>query len=409
MNDNGLNRGEDPELGSLFRSYGEQYRERQKLPLYQRKAMYAIENCRTARLGGHIEQCDRCGFRHIFYNSCCNRHCPKCQWLNKEKWLAKQMDNLLPVPYYHVVFTIPDILNPMALVNKEVIYNILFRAAKETPIEFCRDPKHLGAEIGFLAILHTWGQNLMDHPHLHCIVSGGGLSQDRKRWILPRKHTKRKKFFIHVNIISALFKKKFMDYLKASYWKGDLKLVGRISYLSTYKSFRKFKSELYEKKWITYCKSPFGWTEQVLQYLGSYTQRVAISNQRIMKIENGKVTFLWKDYRDGNRKKLMTLDAFEFIRRFLLHILPPRFVKIRQYGIWSNRNKKNKLNLCKALLGVQKTNQTPNELTSWQDLVEEVTGIDLRICPKCGEGRMVRKQTIRPVAHAPPVKIRIAV
>jgi len=307
----------------------------------------------------------------------------------------------------------PDDLNPMALVNQRVIYRILFRAGSETLLELGRDPKHLGGEIGVLATLHTWGQNMLDHPHLHCIVTGGGLSEDGQRWVLPKKakkkNGKRKKFFIHVNVISDLFKKKFLAYLQRAYDRGELKFVGKTAALESPDAFKKLKAELYAKKWVTYCKAPFGGPEQVLGYLACYTHRVAISNHRLIKIEDGKVFFKWRDYRDG-KTKVMRLEPFEFIRRFLLHVLPSNFYKIRYYGIWSNCNRKTKLKRCQEILGVA-TAQEPSSTPSmtWEDFLLELTGVDPRLCPKCGKGRMVTKEILPAVkavpkrgAHAPP-------
>lgn len=388
-------------MADIFRFYGSSYREANSLPLYKLKAMSAIESCRTSVLGGHIDECDLCGHQRNSYNSCRNRHCPKCQSLAKEKWLTARMAYLLPIPYFHVVFTIPKSLNRLTLVNQKVVYGILFRSAKETLLELGKDPKHLGGDIGFIAVLHTWGQTLIDHPHLHCIVTGGGLSEDGKKWLSPKKAIK-KDFFIHVNIISDLFKKKFLAYFKEAYLLDTLKFVGEITSLGTKCEFTKLIKELYKKKWNTYCKEPFGGPEHVLKYLGGYTHRVAISNNRIIKLENDKVTFRWRDYNDNNKNKTMSLDAFEFIRRFLLHILPSGFVKIRYYGILSSRNRKTKLKKCKDILGVTVNKEiTTSQPESWEDLLFKLNGIDPRICPRCKKGHMVLKEVIQPLKRAP--------
>jgi hypothetical protein len=365
--------------------------------------MSAIEKCRTSALGGHVDECDVCGYQRISYNSCRNRHCPKCQSLAREEWLIARKADLLPVSYFHIVFTIPDILNPIALVNQRIIYNILFKSASETLLVLGKDPKHLGAEIGFIAALHTWGQNMLDHPHLHCIVPGGGLSEDGREWLLPKKMTEERDFFVHVNVISDLFKKKFLYYLKAAYKDGTLKFEGKIQPLGTRRAFQQFIDKLYSLKWVTYCKQPFGGPEQVLEYLGRYTHRVAISNNRIVKLEDDKVTFRWRDYRDENKTKLMTVDVFEFIRRFLLHILPDGFMKIRYYGILASRNNNTKLRRCKEILDVEfdQEQDTPRP-QSWEDLLFELTGIDPRICPECKKGRMIHKDIIQRATHAPP-------
>lgn len=390
-----------PEVADIFRQFGTDYRIKNKISLQQHKAMNAIVACRTSALGGYIDQCDSCGHERISYCSCRNRHCPKCQALAREKWLLARKADLLPIPYFHVVLTIPDSLNPLALVNQRVVYDILFRAGSETLLELGRDLKHLGAEIGIMAVLHTWGQNLTDHPHLHCIVTGGGLSKDGTKWIYPKKTKKGNDFFVHVDVISELFKKKFMYYLKEAYDAGQLKFEGKISYLQSKARFNKFKDELYNKKWVTYCKETFGSPEHVINYLGGYTHRVAISNNRIVKLEDGKVTFKWKDYSDSNKQRLMTLEAWEFIRRFLLHILPYGFFKIRYYGILSNRNHKTKLAKCKEILRVIECEQHSATIT-WIDLFFDLTGIDLRICPVCKQGRMRLKETIKPLNHSPP-------
>lgn len=329
------------EIADIFSKYGGACREKHKLPINTLKAMSAIEFCRTDKLGGHVDKCDECGHIRISYNSCRNRHCPKCQNLNKERWLEERKKELLPIQYFHVVFTLPDELNPLTLRNKKEIYTILFKASSETLLELSEDNKYLGANIGFISILHTWGQNLMDHPHIHSIVTGGGLSLDEKRWISSRKD-----FFIPVKVISKLFRGKFLYYLKKTYSSNNLKFDGTKKELAEKKDFQKLIDKLYKKEWVVYSEPPFKNATYVLEYLGRYTHKVAISNHRILKIEDGKVTFKWRDYKDNNKNKAMTLDAFEFIRRFLLHILPRSFVKIRHYGTLSNRNRKAKLKKC---------------------------------------------------------------
>jgi hypothetical protein len=398
-------RAKSLEVADIFRAYGEAYRSAYGVPLPHRRVMSAIEKCRTEALGGHVDECDTCGYRHPFYNSCRNRHCPTCGALERAKWLAARQADLLPVMYFHVVLTLPDDLNPMALVNQEVVYRILFRAGSETLLELGRDPKHLGGEIGVLATLHTWGQNMLDHPHLHCITTGGGLSEDGQRWVLPKKaikkNGKRRKFFVHVNVISDLFKKKFLAYLQEAYDHGELKFVGKIAAFESPEAFKKLKAGLYAKKWVTYCKAPFGGPKQVLSYLAGYTHRVAISNHRLIKIEDGRVFFKWRDYRDG-KTKVMRLEAFEFIRRFLLHVLPGNFYKIRYYGIWSSRNRKTKLKHCQELLGVTTAPEAlPSAAFNWEDWLCELTGIDPRVCPKCGKGRMVTREILPAVKVVP--------
>lgn len=391
-----------PEVADILREYGSAYQAAHKIPPLHRKVINAIVKCRTEALGGHLEECDQCGYQHPFYNSCRNRHCPKCGALAKERWLAARQKELLPVSYFHTVFTLPEDLNPIALVNQKIVYDILFRAASETLLTLGRDPKHLGGDTGVLAVLHTWGQNQLDHPHLHCIVPGGGLSLDGKKWLLPKKMSKNKAFFVHVNIISDLFKKKFLAYFRKAHKIGTLKFVGKTAYLADNWVFQKLIDKLYMKKWVTYCKEPFGSSKEVLKYLARYTHRVAISNDRIMKLQDGKVTFKWRDYKDHGRQKLMSLDTFEFIRRFLLHVLPKNFYKIRYYGLWSNRNRKTKIQTCREILG-----QTPDsdlaelQTLSWQDLLFELTGIDMRKCPQCNKGRMVTIKLLPKLRAAP--------
>jgi len=357
--------------------------------------MRAIEICRTALLGGHVDECDQCGALKISYNSCRNRHCPKCQCLDKERWLEARKRDLLPSRYFHVVFTLPDLLRPLALRNQKVLYQLLFRASSETLKELSEDPRHLGAEIGFIALLHTWSQALMDHPHLHCIVTAGGLSLDGRQWI-PCKG----EFLIHVKVLSRLFRGKLLAYLKEAYEKARLAFPGKIASLKEKKVFNALLNDLYEKEWVVYCKPPFQSPQTVMDYLARYTHRVAISNDRLVKLKDGKITFRYRDRNHNDQIRLMTLDASEFIRRFLLHILPDGFVKIRHYGILSTRNRKTKLVQCKALLGVHHHTDQDQEKTKvpWEDLLEQITGVDPRICPYCGKGKMVLKEVLDPTA-----------
>lgn len=400
---NTTRRTDGTEVADVFRTYGSAYQEAYKLPTQSLKVMSAIEKCRTSELGGIKYQCDndRCSHMVISYKPCGNRHCPKCDFLKKEKWLLARQRDLLPVTYYHNVFTIPEELNPLTLVNQRVIYDILFRAGSETLIDLCKDSKHMGGQIGLIAVLHTWGQNMMDHPHLHCIVPGGGLSFDEKRWLKPKKTTKDKDFFIHINIISDLFKKKFLAYLKRTYQKGELTFVGKTAYLRDQNQFQALVDKLYAKEWVSYCKVPFQGAKKVLEYLGRYVYKVAISNHRIVKIADDRVTFRWWDYR-SQTEKLMTLEVFEFIRRFLLHVLPKGYFKIRYYGIFASRNLKTKLYSCKQLLAIA-VNQDIDELLSlsWQDFIYELLGIDFRKCPKCKKGRMNSIELL-PASHGPP-------
>jgi hypothetical protein len=382
------------EVADIFRAFGPAYRELHglEMPLRHLRVMRAVEICRTAELGGHIDQCDHCGQRKISYNSCRNRHCPKCQSLEKERWLEARKKDLLPTSYFHLVFTLPEGLRPLALRNQKVVYSLLFKAASETLLQLAKDPKYLGAEIGFIALLHTWSQTLIDHPHLHCIVTGGGLSLDGhgQQWISSRKG-----FFIPVKVLSSLFRGKFLDALQKVYGAGKLKFPGKIEVLKGAPAFKKFLTDLYQQEWVVYCKPPLKRAEQVMEYLGRYTHRVALSNDRLVDLKENRVTLRWRDSADGNRIKLLTLEVFEFIRRFLLHVLPDRFVKIRHYGLLSNRSRKRKLLRCQKLLGVS-TQEEPEESPkeSWEDLLTRLTGVDPRVCPFCGQGKMVRREIL---------------
>jgi Putative transposase/Transposase zinc-binding domain len=381
------------EVADIFRGHGPQYRRFHgaSMPPEQWRVMRAIEFCRTAALGGHVDQCDQCGYRRISYNSCRNRHCPKCQSLAKAKWLQQRQAELLPIGYYHVVFTVPESIASVALQNKRVVYNILFRATSETLRTIASDPKHLGAEIGFLAVLHTWGQNLMHHPHLHCVVPGGGLSPDRTHWVTCR----RKRFFLPVRVLSRMFRGKFLDYLKQAFDQGKLKFYGILKHLADRRSFNDLLQTARKSDWVVYAKRPFGGPAQVLDYLGRYTHRVAISNHRLLGLKDGKVTFRLKDYRQGNYQATMTLEAEEFIRRFLLHVLPSGFMRLRHFGFLGNRYRTQKLSLCRDLLNLgDSTHPQPEKSQDWKARYEALTGESLLICPACQHGRMVQVETI---------------
>jgi hypothetical protein len=349
---------------------------------HQRKAFHAIRDCRTAALGGHVEyveQCDACGHRVISYNSCRDRHCPKCQAMARAKWLAGRQAELLPVAYFHVVFTLPQGIGGLALQNAREVYRILFRAASETLLTIAADPKHLGAEVAFLAVLHTWGQNLHLHPHLHCVVPGGGISPDGARWVSCRKSS----FFLPVRVLSSRFRNVFLTYLRKAHREGKLKFHGEMIALAEADRFEALCRRVGRIKWVVFAKAPFGGPEQVLKYLARYTHRVAISNRRLLSMENGRVTFEWKNYAAGNQTQAMTLDAGEFIRRFLLHVLPRGFVRIRQYGFLANRARGKKLALCRALLGAPaKAVIVANEASAAEQ--------ERNLCPVCGIGHMVR-------------------
>jgi hypothetical protein len=386
------------EVADIFRLYGPEHRRSHPMPLHHLRAMHAIEVCRTATLGGHRYQYS-CGHVDISYNSCRNRHCPKCQTLNKEKWIEARCDDLLPIQYFHVVFTIPSELNPLVIMNQKVMYNILFRSVSETLMELSMNPRHLGARTGFIGILHTWGQNLMDHPHIHCVVPGGGLSPEGTRWVSCRKG-----FFIPVRVMSSLFRGKFLYYLKSSFVSGDLIFPGSIRHLKDTNVFEVFRGRFYHKKWVVYCKPPFDGAEGVLKYLGRYTHRIAISNNRILKVQDGNISFRWRDYADGDKQKTMTLKADEFIRRFLLHVLPPRYVRIRHFGLLANRSRKDNIALCRELIGSLKTvTKEKDKPETWQDQLLRICGIDVTTCPVCKKGTILMVELLLPFrCNGPP-------
>lgn len=384
------------EVQDIFLTYSKDFRSKHKLTPVQHKAMSAIQRCRTSQLGGHKEVCESCGHTQISYNSCRNRHCPKCQTLAKERWIDNQKGNLLNIGYFHVVFTLPDSLNRMVYQNQEALYGLLFKTVAETLSELAADKKYLGAKLGFSSILHTWGQNLMHHPHIHCVVPGGGLSPLGK-WVNSRK-----KFFIPVKVLSRKFRGKFLYYLKQLYSQNKLEFHGSQKHLANGQEFNKLLTSLYSKEWVVYCKPPFKNASCVVEYLGRYTHRVAISNHRIVSMKDGHVTFKWRDYKDGRKLKLMTLAADEFIRRFLIHILPSRFMKIRHYGLLGNRNKNTKLKLCKQLTHTPVATQ---EKASTLQLILKITGKDLSKCPYCGSDKLSRFMYLD---KSPPVIIKTA-
>lgn len=378
------------EVADIFRQCGPAFRTEHTATLSrgQRRVMSAIEQCRTAALGGHVEQCDACGHQRIAYNSCRNRHCPKCQSLARDQWLQNRQAELLPVEYFHVVFTVPQEVAAIAYQNKDVVYNILFQATAQTLRTIGADPKHLGAEIGFIAILHTWGQNLLHHPHLHCVVPGGGFSVDGQRWVSCRSG-----FFVPVRVLSRLFRRLFLELLLQAFDGGGLRFFNSLEALQDRLAFAKYLAPTTKTEWVVYAKAPFGGPKQVLEYLGRYTHRVAISNNRLLDFSDGAVTFAWKDYRHASKNKTMRLDADEFIRRFLLHVLPSGFQRIRSYGFLANRYRKAKIELSRKLLGVAVpvvAVDMPVQANDYRERYQRLTGQSLRDCPHCGKGQMVR-------------------
>lgn len=386
---------EKPDLADVFRAHGH------KLAFLlpeQRKVMNAILSCRTAGLGGHVLKCDECGALEISYNSCRNRHCPKCQSLAKAKWIMAREEELLPVSYFHIVFTFSDLLYPFALQNKKTVYDILFQASSETLKEVAANPDNLGADIGFISILHTWDQKQNQHPHIHCIVPGGGLARDKTRWIASAPN-----FFLSVKILSVVFRAKFLSYLENAFRRNKLVFYGQTADLADPAAFKRLLQQSCQTNWVVYSKRPFAGPSQVLEYLGRYTHRVAISNNRILSMTDTSVTFQWRDRKNGGALKEMTLDAVEFLRRFLLHVLPFGFMKIRHYGFLGNPAKKEAIALCRSLAQDQaesrKSHETPR---GWKDLLLFLTGKDLSVCPHCGKGHLFVLEKL-PKQAGPPL------
>jgi predicted Zn-ribbon and HTH transcriptional regulator len=368
------------ELGDIFRNYGEPYRQNRALPLSHLRVMRAVERCRTAALGGHLKQCDACGFEHPAYNSCRNRHCPKCQSLAKARWLEKQKLELLPVGYFHLVFTVPHELNQLILVNKKPLINILFHAVSEALLEFART--HFGGTLGLTTVLHTWDQTLLDHFHLHCLIPAGALSGDQNRWIPARKN-----FLFPVTALSIVFRGKFLDFLKKAFNRKKLLFPGQSAPLADTATFTLLLRRLRQKPWVVYAKKPFASPNSVLDYLGRYTHRVALSNDRILSAHNGEVTFSYRDRKNHNQRKFMSLKTEEFIRRFLLHVIPKGLMRVRHFGFLAN-NAKPRLSKCRQLLGLLPALPKPPQ-PSTHELMLALTGIDLTRCPRCRKGTLI--------------------
>jgi Putative transposase/Transposase zinc-binding domain len=365
----------------------------------QRRALDDLTACRTAALGGHVLECPECGHQEISYNSCGNRHCPKCQGTAAARWLETQAADLLDTPYFHVVFTLPSALGSIALHNPREVYGLLMRAAAETLLEVAANPIHLGAEVGVLAVLHTWGQNLTLHPHVHCVVTGGGLSPDESRWVAGRDD-----FFLPVRVLSRVFRGKFLSGLRAAFKRGKLRFPGDLASLERSDRFNALLSEVVRTEWVVYAKRPFGGgAETVLKYLARYTHKAAISNHRLVDLADGRVSFRWKDYAHGGRQGTMTLDSVEFVRRFLMHVLPSGFVRVRHSGLLANRHRQDKLARCRELIGMAATPQadtTPTDADPVKPPVPETTVTPTRVCPRCGSGRMVVIAEIPPLPKA---------
>ena len=390
------------EVADLVRSAGTAFLEHNRhwLRWTHIKVLLAIARCRTAALGGHLDQCSRCGYRAaISYNSCRNRHCPKCQTSARERWIQARRRELLPSPYVHVVFTLPHQLAALALQNKKLIYGLLLRASAETLLEVARNPRRLGAETGFFSALHTWNQKLQLHPHVHCVIPSGGLSLDRTRWVRSRS-----RFFLSIHVLRQVFRGKFVAGLKSAFQRGQLHLSGDLARLAQPKIFASWLRLLFRKDWVVYSKPPFGGPEYVLQYLGRYTHRVAISNHRLVAFADGQVTFRWRDSAHHNEQKLMTLSVDEFLRRFLLHLLPKGFVRIRSFGFLANRQRAKLLPLCFAALG-----SIPSPASSPASVNE--TSRDLRFCPHCGAPMVIveRLTAAQIQLRSPPILAEVAV
>jgi hypothetical protein len=376
------------EVADVFRQYGAAYRAQTGITSATTpgRVMSAIEQCRTAALGGHVEACDACGRRRVAYNSCRNRHCPKCQSLARAEWLEHRTAELLNVPYFHVVFTLPTAMAAIAYQNKRVVYTILFRAVAQTLRTIAADPQHLGAGIGFFAVLHTWGQTLVHHPHLHCVIPGGGLSPDGMRWVSCRSG-----FFLPVRVLSRLFRRLFLDQLCAAFDQRRLHFFNSLHALADREAFLECVQAARQIDWVVYAKRPFAGPQQVLEYVGRYTHRVALSNNRLVDATNGQVRFRWKDYRSLDAsEKIMALAAFEFIRRFLLHVLPRGFQRIRYFGLLGNRHRRERLMRCRSLLGTPSAPVVSGSpRVDYRDRYHAVTGRSLRVCPFCRHGHLI--------------------
>jgi hypothetical protein len=380
------------EVADVFRAHGDAYRAAHPVSPMQARVMRRLASCRTAALGGHRDTCAGCGFNRVSYNSCRDRHCPKCQAPKRAAWLDDRLDRLLPVPYFHVVFTLPDTLHPLVLHNQTALYDLLFRAAAGTLLTLAADPNRLGGQVGFTAILHTWGQNLLFHPHLHCVVTGGGLSPDGARWVAGNP-----RYFLPVRVLGALFRGKFLAGLRAAYAAGELTLGGSAAAFAEPTVFHRLVDDLYRRSWVVYAQSPFGGPEHVFRYLGRYSHRVALANSRLVAVDEGSVSFTWKDYADGSRVKVLRLTADEFLRRFLLHVLPKGFVRVRHYGLMAGSNVATKLPRCRELLG-EPARAAPGPKKTWADRVLEWTGTDPTRCPHCHG--LLHRVSVDPVSPA---------
>lgn len=375
-------------VADIFRQGFEQYVQKHgPLPQQYYKIAHAIMSCRTHELGGHQYQCTNCSHEITLCNSCGNRHCPNCQTYARVQWINDRIEELLPVPYFHGVFTVPQQLNAFALRNKKAFYAIMFRSVKETLLELAWDQKRLGAHIGFICVLHTWGQNLMDHPHIHVIIPAGGLDKSKRKWISCRKD-----FLFPISVIQKLYRGKMMAYFRRYVDAGEIQFHGMLKMYENKQGYQDLLNTLYQQKWVVYLKESFVSSQSVIKYLGNYTHRIAISNNRLVKLENGRVSFRYKDYADGNKQKCMTVTVTEFIRRFLMHVIPNGFMRIRHYGFLSNRCKEKILALCRKLLGKKDVLKR----RKWKQIIKKLTGNPIDQCTICKIGKMIQKQMIPP-------------
>ena len=366
-------------VNGILRAYGKEYRKNHPFQSsHERKIMASIEACRTEKLGGRIEVCEECGHTVKIFHSCRNRHCPQCQFLKKEEWISRKKHQVFPFQYFHAVFTLPHQLIPLEMRNRRLIYDLLFQSVRNTLLSGSQEKKYFGANIGFFAILHTWGQKLNLHPHLHCVIPGGGVVGEK--WIQSPRG-----FLLPIPVLKKRFRSLFLVVLKKLYGTGALDVAG--TPFSESGQFQDLIDSLFKENWVVYLKESFRKPDSVIEYLGRYTHRIAVSNHRILAVENDAVTFEWKDYACGNKKREMTIGAQEFIRRFLLHVVPPRYVRIRYYGIMANRNHSKNRNLCRQFYQMEEEEETPVE--SWEAILEKVTGQDPRICPHCHKGRLL--------------------
>jgi len=382
-----------PTINQIFRENGERYRKQHPgTPLPELKVMRSIEICRTDELGSRIEKCDHCGHRRIINNSCRNRHCPQCQNIKKEEWIAARKNEVLPVTYFHIVFTLPDILNQLIWKNKKIFFNLLFRISKETLLSIAAEDKYFGADIGFFGVLHTWGQKLNQHPHIHCVVPGGGFSKKNGKW----KHVPNN-YLAPIKVVKARYKDLFIKSLKLLYESGDLYLEN--SNCEDMAGFKKLIKALYGKEWVVYLKESFKNSTSVIEYLARYTHKIAISNYRILSVKNDVVEFKYRDYKDNNKEKIAQMDVLKFIRKFLMHTVPYRFVRIRYFGIFAHRNKQQSLNVCREIYGILINSNLP---INWRNLLILKTGVDYSLCTVCGKGTMVIEKIDSGRCRLPP-------